>query len=334
MSNIVNRRLSQSLVIVMMVWTSSSVWGQTRSLLNTELPTGEIGQVQVGRRPELAGVWQPVLVRVPDGANLWFAEGSSFSKGQRDAQLVSLQVGSAYRLRVTDTPNVYGDVYPTIEIIDRMHAPPGKETRYPVPVQITTEELRMALSGKFVTRVIYVEDPRNAVSARELPEQRYFEALPSEDPYEVASRIGRPIAILRMGSVVPKTGSLTSEFLFGSPPLQHHMLWPKQPQYVPSELRPSDLPAEPEKLTPLPAAPTQPETVDALPSVPESLPEKKVVEEDPVPTNADEAGLFDDPAEQPADDGADFSGDLFEDDASLDDAGDMADDDDPFADFE
>lgn len=317
-----NEILGKSLAIMLMVMAPNVSLGQVRSLLNAGLPTGEIGQIQVLRRPELANVWQPVLVRVPDGANLWFAEGAGFSSGHTDAQLVSLQVGSTYRLKVTNIPNNYGDVYPTVELIDRLHAPPGKETRYPVPIEITAEELSMALSGKFVTRVIYVEDPRNAVGARELPEQRYFEALPGEDPYEVASRIGRPIAILRMGSVIPRTSGNTADFLFGSPPIQRHALWPKQPTYVPSQLEPSDLPVAPEKSAPLPEAPDQPETVDEVPEVPENLPAKKVLEDEPKNELKDEPSPFEEI--EPADD---FGGDPLDEPMPIDD-------DDPFSDFE
>jgi len=303
-----------------------------RFLVNTQSPAGDIGRTQIQRRPELAGVWQPVLVRAPDGATIWFAEGAGFSTGQENVQLVSLQVGSTYRLKISNIPENYGDVYPTIEIIDRLHAPPGKEIRYPVPVEITAEELKLALSGKFVTRVIYVEDPRNAIPARDLPEQRYFEALPDEDAYEVATRIGRPIAILRMGSVVPGTQGGMAGFLFDSPPLQRHAVWPKRPAYVPSELKPSDLPAPPKKIEPLPDAPKQPETDEELPSVPEDLPAKKEVEEEPGDEFTDEPDLFEDasPADEvPPEDGAE---DLFgEPDVET---GDGELDEDPFADFE
>ena len=264
----------------LLLFLNSTLWAQDRSLLNTQLPTGAIGQTQVARRPGLAGYQQPVLIRIPDGATLSMAEGGGFTTSQANVQLVSLQVGSTYRLRVSNIPNSFGYVYPTVELIDRLHAPPGKETRYPVPVEITAEELQLALSGKFVTRVIYVEDPRNAVGGRELPEQRYFEALPDEDPYEVASRIGRPIAILRMGSVAPNPKYM-NEFLFGSPPFLRHNLWPKLPAYKPSELEPQDLPADPEKRSPLPNAPDHPETREALPKVPSNPPEKKEIEEQP-----------------------------------------------------
>ncbi len=303
-----------------------------RFFVNTQSPAGDIGRSQLQRRPELAGVWQPVLMRAPDGATIWFAEGAGFSAGQESVQLVSLQVGSTYRLKISNIPQNYGDVYPTVEIIDRLHAPPGKETRYPVPIEITAEELKLALSGKFVTRVIYVEDPNNAIPARELEEQRYFEALPDEDAYEVATRIGRPIAILRMGSVVPGTQGGMAGFLFDSPPLQRHAVWPKQPKYERSELEPIDLPSPLEKLTPLPDAPKPPDATDELPSVPENLPAKKEMEEEPGDDFTAEPDLFEEasPADEVgSEDGPD---DLFGDPDGSEETG--LDDEDPFADFE
>ena len=321
-------------IAVLGLFTADVTWAQNRSLLNSQLPTGAIGQTQILRRPELAHVWQPVLVRVPDGAMLSFGEDDGFWLEQPEAQLVSLQVGSTYRLKVSSIPHQYGDVYPTIELIDRLHAPPGKETRYPVPVQITTEELAMALSGKFVTRVIYVEDPRNAVAARDLPEQRYFEALPDEDPYEVASRIGRPIAILRMGSVVPNTKNML-DFLFGSPPILRHQLWPKQPKYTPSELEPSDRPAELEKRTTVPSSPTQPEAGDEQAPVPADVPAKMEIEERPETPVVDELNPFNDDdntAGEEADEDGSVDEDLGDDLFGEPDAADEQDD--PFEDIE
>ena len=321
-------------IAAVLMFTTSIVVAQERSLLNTQLPAGAIGQTQIARRPELANVWQPVLIRVPDGATLSLGEGLGFTTaGQPEAELVSLQVGSTYRMKVTNIPNNFGNVYPTIELVDRLHAPPGKETRYPVPVEITAEELTMALSGKFVTRVIYVEDPRNAVGGRELPEQRYFEALPDEDPYEVASRIGRPIAILRMGSVLPNAKNM-ADFLFGSPPLQRHGLWPKQPKYKPSELKPFDLPAEPQKRKPLPNTPAQPDTSGKTPDqVPADLPAKKEIEEQPESPAALDPASADEETTSDAADNGEFLDDSLGDDL-FDTPATDADDDDPFEEFE
>ena len=194
----------------------------THNLFNSQMPTGEIGQHQLRRRPALRGFSQPVQVKLPESAEVSVAEGTGFSTPSSGLALFGLQVGEVYRLKVDRIPNRTGTVYPSIELLDRMHPPRGKETRYPIPIEISLDDLRLALAGKFVTRVVYVEDPRDALPARELPDQRYFEVLPEEDPLIIAGELGRPVAILRLGSVAPGSSGMTSDFLFGSPPVVHH----------------------------------------------------------------------------------------------------------------
>ncbi len=77
----------------------------------------------------------------------------------------------------------------------------------------------MALEGKFVTRVIYLEDPLTALPVAEDPhEQSYFEVAAHDNPLEVADRLGRPMAILRLGGRLPEAEGPDAAFLFGSPP--------------------------------------------------------------------------------------------------------------------
>ncbi len=214
-------------VIVGCIHESAVAQRKAHYLFNARQPTGEIGRAQLLRRPELRNYFQPVRVTVPRGAAVAVAQAGIFDKPDTDAALVGLQVGQVYRLKVSDIPN-RGRVivYPTIELLDRMHQPGRKKTRYPIPIEIAAEDLALALAGKYVKRVVYVEDPRAALAARGLPEQRYFEVLPTEDPLVVASELGRPVAILRMGTVTPGAQGLTSEFLFGSPPIERYAEWP------------------------------------------------------------------------------------------------------------
>ena len=265
------------------------------SFRNARLPVGEIGQLVLREQPQLQGVMQPVLLRGPKGATVSVAEGAGFS-GDIDAALVSMLVGQAYRLKVSNIPNHYGDVYPTVELIGRLHPPPGKETRYPIPIQLTEEELAMAMRGKYVTRVIYVEDPRRALAVRDVPDdQRYFEVMSHEDPYRVASRLGRPVAILRMGSVAPSSTGLTSEFLFNSPPIQRHALVPTTVPFTPRKLDPSELPTAPLKRDLLPNSPEQPDANEDAANIPEELPEKNASRDEPgaVAPPAADAGIED-----------------------------------------
>ena len=235
------------LVFVVVGGINESAIAQRKAhyLFNARQPTGEIGRAQLLRRPELRNYFQPVRVTVPRGAVVAVAQAGIFDKPDVDAMLVGLQVGQVYRLKVSDIPHRGRvNVYPTIELLDRMHPPGGKETRYPIPIEITAEDLALALTGKYVTRVVYVEDPQAAVAARDVPEQRYFEVLPTEDPLVVASELGRPVAILRMGTVTPGAQGLTFEFLFGAPPIERYAEWPAV-EYVPSELDVEGIPVTP-----------------------------------------------------------------------------------------
>jgi hypothetical protein len=145
-----------------------------------------------------------------------------------------MQVGSVYHLKVINIPFHEGfEVYPTVEVINRLYAPPGQQSRFAVPIQLTQAELELALSGLMVTRVIYLEDPALALAAvDDRDSQRFFDVPPDEDPLRVADRLGRPMAILRMGSRIPDFGPDDTVLNCGSPPLL--LDWP-EPTGGPSE---------------------------------------------------------------------------------------------------
>jgi hypothetical protein len=131
-------------------------------------------------------------------------------------------VGQVYRLHVTEVPNRPGEeLFPTVEIINRIYPPVGEEFRFPIPIEFTQQDLELALDGKFVTRVVYLEDPERALAVAKSAEseQSFFEVRPSDDPLEVADRLGRPVAILRLGGRLPEATGPDEKFLFGSPPL-------------------------------------------------------------------------------------------------------------------
>jgi len=151
------------------------------------------------------------------------------------------------RLRVANIRLAEGmEVFPTIEVIDRLYAPPGQEQRFSIPIDITEEDLKLALDGKFVTRVIYLEDPRRALPGREnLQSQNWFEAGPGQDPLAVADGLGRPVAILRMGARLPQRGEvLNAGFFYGCPPFLT----------LPSTARPAKAKRPPPETLPTPPA--------------------------------------------------------------------------------
>lgn len=185
------------------------------------LPPGAIGFQQLQRGGPLPGYFQPVEIKGPPGSMISLAVENRFGEARPSPMLAGMQIGPVYRVRVTNVPNNPGlEVYPTIEVINRLYPPPGDEPKFPIPVELTKEELEMAAAGKFITRIVYLEDVDKAVQGPLDPvQQSYFEVQPGDDPLVVADGLGRPMAILRIGSRLPdsQTGP-DAQFLYNSPP--------------------------------------------------------------------------------------------------------------------
>ncbi len=184
------------------------------------MPPGAIGRQRLARGGPLLGFCQPVEIRAPKGTRIAPAAGSEFLEGRADQLLVGLAIGPVYRFRITDIPGNPGmELFPTLEVVDRLHPPPGQSLRFPIPIELTQEELLSAAEGRFITRVIYLEDPALALPVDD-NQQRWVEARPGEDPLVVADHLGRPMAILRIGSRVPETNESSTAFAYGAPPVQ------------------------------------------------------------------------------------------------------------------
>lgn len=186
------------------------------------LPPGAIGSNRLVRGGPLSGYFQPVQIRVPQGTRIGLAVDGHFADPQPGHALAGMLIGAVYRLRVTDIPNAPGEeVFPTIELIDRTYPPPGLALRFPIPIELTADELYMASQGSFITRIIYVEDPSIALPVRQKPgETTWIEAAHGDDPLVTADRLGRPVAILRIGGRHPDNIGCDSRFTYGMPPVE------------------------------------------------------------------------------------------------------------------
>jgi hypothetical protein len=187
-----------------------------------KMPPGAIGSQQLLRGGPLPGYFQPVEIKAPPGALVSLAVDHQFSSPQATPLRIGMLIAPVYRFRVSEIPDRPGaEVYPTIEVINRIYPPLGEEFRFPIPIELTLEELEMALNGKFVTRVIYLEEPRQAVPVKtggDVP-QTFFEVRPTDDPLAIADQLGRPVAILRIGGRLPDAGGPDATFMYGSPML-------------------------------------------------------------------------------------------------------------------
>jgi hypothetical protein len=187
---------------------------------DTRLPPGAVGAAQLLRGGPLEGYVQPVQFRGPPRTLISIAQDGQFTDAEVGVLHAGLLVGQIYRLRVSNIPGFEEfEIYPSLEVLNRLYPPEGQRWRFPIPIEFTQEELELAIDGQLVTRVIYLEDPRAALPAAEPNGQRYFEVAADQNPLEAADRLGRPMAILRMGSRVPDFDANTGQFQFHCPPL-------------------------------------------------------------------------------------------------------------------
>ena len=191
-------------------------------LYDASTPPGMIGQAAMLRAPDVVGYFQPVEVRAPEGVHVSFIQGGFADQATPVPTKAGLLIGQVYRFRLSHIPLRPGsEIYPTIELLDRLHPPAGQEVRYPIVVELTEEDLRLASNGILVTRIVYLEDPQAAVPVRgDIGGQSWFEVEPGRDPLQVADAMGRPMAIVRLGGRTPSRngGMIDSTFSFGEPP--------------------------------------------------------------------------------------------------------------------
>lgn len=232
-SNAIRRTLSSCLAVLIMLSTASVSYSQRSAVgvppvhynsAGVRAP-GFLGQERLHMGGPVQGYYQPVLVTGPRGVNISMTYQGEFTPLKPMPNIVGLLIGQVYRMRITNFPilDAQGaELFPTLEIIDRIYAPKGKEVQNPIVVEISLEDIKEALRGNLVTRVIYLEDPNNPIPTVNPPNkyQSTFDIPSDADPVAVADTMGRPVAVLRLGGRMPirtPEGLLSDEFQFGSP---------------------------------------------------------------------------------------------------------------------
>lgn len=220
------RRVARNLVVLVLfgLGVASSLPADetsTHYLHQGGMPPGAIGSWQLQRGGPLRGFFQPVKIKAPLGASVSLAVDGTFERPRPAPRKIGMLIGQVYRIRVMEIPMRPGaEVFPTIEIVDRLYAPRDQQRRFPIPIELSEEDLRLAIDGKFVTRVIYLEDPNQALPVREDSQgNNWFDIGPTRDPLAMADALGRPVAILRMGARLPDPAeAFDAKFLFDCPP--------------------------------------------------------------------------------------------------------------------
>jgi hypothetical protein len=147
----------------------------------------------------------------PDGMQIGWqtAAGPTGERAYVPAQLTvparyNFSQGYIYRLKLTNIPGRTGAaLYPTIEVAPTTPATDAYLSHNAIPIQFTDEDFQQVLDGgNFVTKVIYLPDPRFqelAVSGVETLVSTRLE--PGVDPILEADKRGTILLIVRLGAI-------------------------------------------------------------------------------------------------------------------------------------
>jgi uncharacterized repeat protein (TIGR01451 family) len=184
-------------------------------------PVGRVGRWSGIIGKGLEGSIQTVQVTVPTTGKV-----TVFNGGPRTGVTLaapaefSIGVGYAFRLRISDMPEFPGvELYPTIEIFDRLHPPPGRETDFPVPIALTEADIQQAVDGRMTTKVVYLEQPQMAVVGDLAPALLNRMMPPDRNLMIEADRLGRPMILVRLGGRIPDDRNPEADFFLPPAPL-------------------------------------------------------------------------------------------------------------------
>ena len=190
------------------------------NLIRGDMPPGMAAQFYQVSDPALRGHVQPVQLVAPTDTTIEIGDAASnFGQARTSQMSIGMAVGYVYRFKLSNLPvlNAVGEsLYPSIEVFGKLSPPAGLEKDFPIQVVVTQDDIELALTGRMVTRVIYLEDPRGDLPhLHTTTDQPSIDVPRGQDPLRAAEQMGRPMAILRMGSRVPMENEIAEWFTFG-----------------------------------------------------------------------------------------------------------------------
>jgi hypothetical protein len=240
----------------------------------------------------------------PAGMKLaWQAAGPNGDRVYLPPQLVvparfNFMQGYIYRLKISEIAGRPGlMLYPTLEIAPSTPATDAFLTHNPIPCQFTEEDFDQTQAGNFVTKVIYLPDPKYqelAVAGVETLVSTRLE--PGIDPILEADRRGTILMIIRLGAIdleMPSTG-VSAPMAPGSAILNAAPIMAPN-TFTPPIAEPSAPPAAPAAE---PAPPAAPAAEPVAPPAPAAEPVAPAAE--PVAPAAEPAAPAAEPAGGPA----------------------------------
>ncbi len=140
----------------------------------------------------------------PDGMHIGWHAGPGYAENQLFApSRYNFVQGATYRLKLTSIPGREGLVlYPTLQMYPAHPTTDAYLSHNSVPLEVTDEDLDQIESNNFVTKVIYLPDPRYQELAIAGVETLVSTKLdPGVDPVAEAERRGTVMLVLRVGNM-------------------------------------------------------------------------------------------------------------------------------------
>jgi hypothetical protein len=140
----------------------------------------------------------------PAGMGIGWQVGPGFAENQLTSPArYNFSQGATYRLKLGDVPGREGMiVYPTLQVYPTHPTTDAYLSHNSVPLEITDEDLDQVSSNNFVTKVIFLPDPKFqelAIAGVETLVSTKLE--PGADPVSEAERRGTIMLVLRMGNM-------------------------------------------------------------------------------------------------------------------------------------
>lgn len=164
-----------------------------------------MGGMGMGGAPAVPKTTQ-VMFMGPEGMSVGWQVPGGFAENQLSApSRYNFQQGSTYRLKITKLPGPGREnlaLYPTLQVYPEHRETESFLSHESVPITLTAEDLDQIESNNFVTKVIYLPDPKYQELAIANVETLVSTRLdPGIDPVLAADQRGTIMAVLRVGNV-------------------------------------------------------------------------------------------------------------------------------------
>jgi hypothetical protein len=190
--------------------------------LNQYAPPGTAAQWSLQARRVCPQTPQQVRLHLPSEGRVTGFD-RAFDRPVSSPAPVQMQLltGTMYRFQVDRMPEFPNqEFYPSVELIDQLHPPPGQAERFPIEIELLLEELNWAAQGRLVTKVIYLEQPDRVPLQTLNHGPRVIDLAPAQNALAEADALGRPIAIVRLGGRLPDPHAPDPQFWGPLAPIQ------------------------------------------------------------------------------------------------------------------